>query len=148
MANLGREVYSFRDVTGQVETMSLNVNSVANATALVPLLQAVSSAHVCAARGPYTVADDGVSGANTTYADVEDKAVLVFKSPGGASHKLSIPAPLQVSFLASDRETWDAALAANVALTNAITALGTDGGGANYTSFSKGFRRRRISKRG
>ena len=146
MANLGKQVYSFRDVTGQVETMSLFVNSVANATALVPLLNAVSNAVVVAARGPYTTPDSGAAGAAGTYQDVEDKAVLVFKGPS-STHRLSLPAPKSTDFLAADQETWDNS-GAMATLTAAIVALGTDGGGANYTSFSKGFRRRRISKRG
>jgi hypothetical protein len=146
MANLGREVYSFRDFSGQVETTSLFVHDATLAAGLGPLMAAVSNATNNAYRGPANKVDDGTKGVNAEFPNVEDKMVLIFKGTGGSTHKLNIPAPLLANF-DTDGETVNNA--GDVAtLTAAIVAVGCDAGGAVYTSFLRGHRARRVSKRG
>ncbi len=146
MANLGKEVFSFRDFTGQVESTSMFVSTAVLAT-LATDLAALSNAAQNQRRGPSTTADTGAAGANATYPNVEDKAVLVFKGAGGSTHRYSVPAPKAAIFL-TDGETVDPANGLVMAVVADILADAVDAGGAALVSFSRGFRRRRLSKRG
>jgi hypothetical protein len=146
MANLGKEVFSFRDFTGQVETTSMFVTTATLGT-IATDLDTMSNARQVQRRGPSTTADTGASGTNATYPNVEDKAVLVFKGVGGSTHRYSIPAPKAACFL-TDGETVDAAAGIVAPVIADILAVACDASGTALVSFSKGFRRRRLSKRG
>lgn len=146
MANVAQS-YSFRDFTSQVSTTRVFTNTAVESTNIQATLAALTSAAVVAARGNNNQPDTGAVGANTTYPNVEDKAVIIFKGVGGSTHKYSIPAPLAAIF-AADGETVNLANAAVAAFTAAMIANGRDANGALLISVSKGHRARRQSKKG
>ena len=146
MANVVQS-FSFRDFTAQVSTTRVYTNTTAESTNIQATLAALTNAAQNAARGNLNSPDTGANGANATFPNVEDKAVMIFKGVGGSTHKYSIPAP-QSGIFNADGETINKANAAVAAFAAAMIANGRDANGTLLVSFSNGHRARRRSKKG
>jgi hypothetical protein len=120
-----------------VSRMFIGGDSAAGITAVHTAAAALSNATVTdseeAAAAP-------VAGTAGTYNDVEDRAIIVFQTPGGAIHRYAIMAPKSTIFLA-DQETVDFS-GGVAAFVTAVLANVTNADGDNLASAVGGYRAR------
>lgn len=150
---VAKQNYTFRDAKGNTARFSFYVSG-ATATlqataagnvssALTPL----TNAHLQAGSGPDTrPPSEVVYGTNAEYASVEDKAMFVFQTAAGATHRYQVPAPIAAIFK-TDGETIDATNTAVIAFVSAMIANATDANGNAIAFGANGTRLRRKIRR-
>lgn len=159
---IARQSFGFRDAKGNTARMNFYIYyDAAEATPAAAVVGSglssavfnLSNAAFGGAYGPYGQIVVAAYGTNSTFASVEDKAMLTFQAADGSLHRFNVPAPKSAIFL-SDAETVNPANALVLALQTAlhassVSAAPSTRGGVLFgaTSFVGGIRQRRKTRR-
>jgi len=153
-SSVHKAVFTFRDSQGRVaretylaqaDDTSATNNIGAWTAAMLPLLQAMSNAHV---QSPTFGPVYPIYGTSAVYVSAQDKAVMLFYTAQGDRHQFQIPAP-KTAIFQPDGITVNPLNAAVAAYLAYVYVSVVNGANVLVNDFIAGFRtRKRLPRRG